>query len=174
MRLVARIGALVGILLFVALPLRAHTEQHDHHGGVPGRLGIVSFPISYWASQVDVGIRAVKGWVAHTDAHNDEAETLLRSAADLEDSMDKSPVTPGSVLPAREMLGDFLVDVNRPRQALEAYERSLKDSPRRLNALSGAAHAAQMAGDREKARECYLQVAKLLEPREKPNRARDK
>jgi len=53
----------------------------------------------------------------------------LRKAADLEDSMDKSPVTPGSIPPAREMLGDFLLATNRPQEALDAYERSLKDSP---------------------------------------------
>lgn len=118
---------------------------------------------AYWANQVDVGIRAVEGWIAHAEARNDEAESLLRSAADLEDSMDKSPVTPGSILPAREMLGEFLMETNRPQPALEAYERSLKDSPGRLNGLTGAAHAAQMAGDREKARSYYVQVAKLLD-----------
>ena len=76
--------------------------------------------------------------------------------------MDKSPVTPGSILSAREMLGDFLLATNRPQEALDAYERSLKDSPGRLNGLSGAAHAAQLAGDRDKARTYYMQVAKLL------------
>jgi len=117
----------------------------------------------YWANQVDIGIRAVEGWIARAESKNDDAEASLRSAADLEDSMDKSPVTPGSPLPAREMLGDFYLETNKPQKALEAYERSLKDSPRRLNGLTGAARAAQLAGDREKARGYYLQVAKLLE-----------
>jgi tetratricopeptide (TPR) repeat protein len=118
----------------------------------------------YWANQVDVQRRAAEGWIARAEGRNGEAETLLASAADLEDSMDKSPVTPGSILPAREMLGDLLLELDRPEKALEAYERSLKDSPNRLNGLSGAARAAQLAGNREKARSYYVQVAKLLEP----------
>ena len=117
----------------------------------------------YWSDQVDIQIRAAEGWIAHAEGHNEEAEAALRSAADLEDSTEKSPVTPGSILPAREMLGDFLLETNQPQKALDAYERSLKDSPNRLNGLSGAARAAQLAGDREKARAYYVQVAKLLE-----------
>jgi tetratricopeptide (TPR) repeat protein len=117
---------------------------------------------AYWADQIQVQIDAVDGWIAHAEGHEDVAEAALRKAADLETSMDKSPVTPGSILPAREMLGDFLLATNRPQEALDAYERSLKDSPGRLNALSGAAHAAQLAGDREKARTYFVQVAKLL------------
>jgi tetratricopeptide (TPR) repeat protein len=122
---------------------------------------------AYWADQVEVQIRVVEGWIANASNKNAEAEGLLRSAADLEDSMDKSPVTPGSILPAREMLGDFLLATNRPQPALEAFERSLKDSPGRLNGLSGAAHAAQLAGDREKARAYYIEVAKLVATRKR-------
>jgi tetratricopeptide (TPR) repeat protein len=118
---------------------------------------------AYWASQVDVQIKSAEGWIAHVEGRNDDAEGLLGGAADLEDSMDKSPVTPGPPVPAREMLGDFLLETNRPQKALEAYERSLKDSPNRLNGLSGAARAAELAGERAKARTYYLQVAKLLE-----------
>ena len=118
---------------------------------------------AYWAGQTDVQIREVEGWIANAEGRNADAEELLRAAADLEDSTDKSPVTPGSILPAREMLGDFLLASNKPQQALEAFERSLKDSPGRLNGLSGAARAAQLAGDREKARGYYMQVAKLLD-----------
>jgi len=116
----------------------------------------------YWADQVTMQINAVEGWIAHAEGHEDVAEAQLRKAADLEDSMDKSPVTPGSILPAREMLGDFLLAMNRPQDALDAFERSLKDSPGRLNGLSGAAHAAQLAGDREKARGYFVQIAKLI------------
>ncbi|HYX42691.1 MAG TPA: hypothetical protein VE821_13380, partial [Pyrinomonadaceae bacterium] len=84
---------------------------------------------AYWADQVDVQRRAAEGWIARAEGKNDDAVTMLASAADLEDSMDKSPVTPGAVLPAREMLGDLLLELNRSDKALEAYERSLKDSP---------------------------------------------
>jgi len=117
---------------------------------------------AYWADQIQVQIDAVDGWTALAEGRADAAEAALRKAVDLEESMDKSPVTPGPILPAREMLGDFLLATNRPQEALDAYEHSLKDSPNRLNGLSGAAHAAQLAGDREKARTYYVQVAKLL------------
>lgn len=116
----------------------------------------------YWANQVDIQIRAAQGWIARAEGRNDDAEASLRSAADLEDSTEKSPVTPGSILPAREMLGDVLLETNQPQKALEAYARSLKDSPNRLNSLSGAAGAAQLIGDRDKARIYYANVAKLL------------
>jgi tetratricopeptide (TPR) repeat protein len=119
---------------------------------------------AYWAGQVDVEIRAAEGWIARAEGRNGEAETLLRSAAELEDSTDKSPVTPGSLLPAREMLGDLLLELNQPQKALESYERSLKDSPNRLNGLSGAARAAQSAGDVAKARSYYVRIARLLTP----------
>jgi tetratricopeptide (TPR) repeat protein len=117
---------------------------------------------AYWAAQVDVDIRAAEGWIAHAEGRDGEAETLLASAAELEDATDKSPVTPGAILPAREMLGDLLLEINQPRKALECYERSLKDSPNRLNGLSGAARAAQSAGDVTKARSYYVQLARLL------------
>jgi tetratricopeptide (TPR) repeat protein len=116
----------------------------------------------YWADQVDVQRRASEAWIAFAEGHRDEAVTGMRAAADLEDSMDKSPVTPGPIVPVREMLGELLLDMNRPSEALEAYERSMTDSPNRLNALSGAARAAQMSGDRAKAAAYYGRVAGLL------------
>ena len=123
----------------------------------------------YWADQVETQRLAAEAWIARAAGRNEVAETQLRAAADLEDSMDKSPVTPGSILPAREMLGDLLVELNQPEKALQAYETLLKDSPNRLNGLTGAAHAAQLAGDRQKARDYYLQIAKQLEG-ERPSR----
>ncbi len=117
----------------------------------------------YWAEQVDVQVLAVNGWIAHAAGRNEDAAGMLRSAAELEESTDKSPVTPGAILPAREMLGDLLLATNQPEKALEAYERSLKDSPGRWNGLSGAAQAARLSGDREKARAYFLQIAKLLD-----------
>lgn len=118
----------------------------------------------YWADQVDVQRRASEAWIAFAEGRRDEAVNGMRAAADLEDSMDKSPVTPGPIVPVREMLGELLLDMNRPAEALEAYERSMADSPNRLNALSGAARAAQMSGDRAKAAGYYGRVAGLLSP----------
>ena len=117
----------------------------------------------YWAGQVDVEIRAAEGWIAHAEGKDDQALALLTSAADLEDSTDKSPVTPGSILPAREMLADFLLETHHPAEALAAYERSLQDSPNRLNGLAGASKAAEAAGDAVKARSYAQRVGKLME-----------
>ncbi|HEY2091877.1 MAG TPA: hypothetical protein VGJ81_08320 [Thermoanaerobaculia bacterium] len=119
---------------------------------------------TYWADQVDVQRRASQAWIAWTEGHHDDALNAMRSAADLEDSMDKSPVTPGAIVPAREMLGEMLLDGNRPADALEAFERSLTESPNRLNALTGAARAAQLSGNRTKAASYYGRVAELLGP----------
>jgi len=116
----------------------------------------------YWADQVDVQRRASEAWIAFAEGHRDEALTGMRAAADLEDSMDKSPVTPGAIVPVREMLGELLLETNHPEEALSEYEKSLTDSPNRLNALTGAARAAQLASDRTKAASYYGRVAGLL------------
>ena len=76
----------------------------------------------------------------------------MRSAANLEASTEKHPVTPGPIIPAPELLGDMLIELNQPEQALLQFETSLKDSPNRFNGLYGAARAAQLAGNRKKAR----------------------
>ena len=86
----------------------------------------------------------------------------MRSAADLEDASDKHPVTPGSIVPARELLGDMLLEANQPAEALAEYERSLNSAPNRFHGLAGAAAAAERAGDASKAklyREKLVQVA---------------
>lgn len=117
---------------------------------------------NYWAGQVDVQRQAAEAWIARAENRNDEALAMMRSSADLEDSTDKHPVTPGSVLPAREMLAELLLELDQPQKALAEFEESLKTAPNRLNGLTGAARAAQLAGDRNKARAYYVQVAKLL------------
>ncbi|TMQ69025.1 MAG: hypothetical protein E6K80_13090 [Candidatus Eisenbacteria bacterium] len=104
-----------------------------------------------WATQVEVQRRAAAAWIARAEKKDDEAVRLLRSAADLEDSTDKHPVTPGSVLPAREQLADLLNELDRPREALVEYESSMHAAPARLNGYLGAARAAEQVGSLEKA-----------------------
>jgi hypothetical protein len=105
-----------------------------------------------WASQVEVQRLAAAGWLARAEKKNPEAQKLLRAAADLEDSTDKHPVTPGSVLPAREQLADLLAELGQPAAALAEYEASLRSAPARFNSYAGAAHAAESAGDKQKAK----------------------
>jgi predicted Zn-dependent protease len=113
--------------------------------GLKGRQGFD------WATQVEVQRRAAAAWIARAEKKDDEALQLMRSAADLEDSTDKHPVTPGSVLPAREQLADLLNELDRPREALVEYESSMHGAPARLNGYLGAARAAEQAGNLEKA-----------------------
>jgi hypothetical protein len=107
---------------------------------------------TYWAGQVDVEVRSASAVLAQAQGRSDDALTLMRSAADLEDSSDKHPVTPGSIVPARELLGDMLLEANQPAQALIEYERSLNSAPNRFHGLAGAAAAAERAGDAPKAK----------------------
>jgi tetratricopeptide (TPR) repeat protein len=101
----------------------------------------------YWSNQVEVQRREVAGWIAEKGGKAAEAITTMRSAADLEESMDKNAVTPGAVTPAREMLAELLLKENHPQDSLAEYEAVLKISPNRFNALFGAASAADAAGN---------------------------
>ena len=114
-----------------------------------------------WATQVEVQRRAAAGWLAHAEKKDAEAVALLRSAAELEDSTDKHPVTPGSILPAREQLADLLSEMGQPSAALVEYETSLRSAPARLNSYDGAARAADQAGQKQKATTFRDRVAAL-------------
>ena len=98
-----------------------------------------------WADQVEVQRRALGAWIARASHQDAEAVAELRSAADLEDSTEKHPVTPGAVLPAREQLGDLLLELGRPANAATEYELVLQRSPGRRNSLRGL-EAAQPSG----------------------------
>jgi hypothetical protein len=105
-----------------------------------------------WATQVEIQHREAQAWLAYAEKKRDEAVTLMRAAADLEDSTDKHPVTPGAILPAREQLADLLYELGRPDAALSEYEASLKLAPARLNSYLGAAQAAGRSGQADKAK----------------------
>ena len=122
------------------------------------RAGLSEAGDRYWADQVEVERRAAAAWVARSEGKDREAVDLLRSSAELDDSMDKHPVTPGAVLPARELLGDLFLDLGRAAEALKEYESTLARSPGRFNSLAGAARAAERAGDLGKARGYYAQL----------------
>ncbi len=113
----------------------------------------------YSSEQVDIQCESVSAWIAFAEGKSDDALSQMRAAADHDDSVDKLPVTPGPIVPARELLGEMLLEAKQPAAALEAFETSLKLAPERFNSLFGAAHAAQLAGDRDKASAYY---AKLL------------
>jgi tetratricopeptide (TPR) repeat protein len=96
----------------------------------------------YWASQVDIMRREVMAWVAQAANRPDEAAVILRGAADDEDGIEKLPVTPGPIIPAREQLGELFLAQGNPASAARAFAIALVNAPGRRGALRGAAQAA--------------------------------
>jgi tetratricopeptide (TPR) repeat protein len=117
----------------------------------------------YWATQVEIQRQAAAAWLAHAEGKNEEALKLMRSVAELEDSTEKNPVTPGPVIPARELLGELLLELKEPKLALKEFETAVLAAPNRFNGLYGAAKAAELSGDREKARTFYAKLAAVSE-----------
>ncbi|MGC1483145.1 MAG: hypothetical protein WA789_05065 [Candidatus Acidiferrum sp.] len=113
----------------------------------------------YSAEQVDIQCEIVSAWIALAEGKTGDALRQMRAGADREDLTEKLPVTPGAIVPARELLGEMLLEAKQYSSALEAFETSLKLAPERFNSLYGAGHAAQLAGDRQKASAYF---AKLL------------
>ena len=114
-----------------------------------------------WATQVQVQRLTALAWLAHAENHNEAATASMRAAADLEDRTDKHPVTPGPVLPARELLGELFMELNQPALALPEFEKVLGNSPLRFNATYGAARAAELSGDRHKAKKRYAELLQI-------------
>jgi tetratricopeptide (TPR) repeat protein len=110
---------------------------------------------AYWAIEVEVQRAAAGAWVALAKGAKDEALRAMRAAVDLEDSSEKHAVSPGRLLPARELLGEMLLEAGRPGDALAEFERSLVRDPNRFRSYSGAGLAAAQAGNAEKARYYY-------------------
>lgn len=101
----------------------------------------------YWVAEVQVQELAARGWIANATGDHDQALALMRAAAEKEDLSEKSSVSPGRLLPARELLGDMLLQDSRPADAFMEYEASLKHDPRRFRSYFGAAQAAAAAGN---------------------------
>ncbi len=116
---------------------------------------------SYSAGQVDIQIQTARAWVQLKEGNFAEAIRLMSAAADLEDQTAKHPVTPGEVIPARELLGDMLLAMNKPDEALQAYEIDLKKHPKRFNGLYGAGLAARKMNEIEKAKSYFQQLLQI-------------
>ena len=125
---------------------------------------------TYWSGQVDVQRRAASAWVTLAEGRQAEALTEMREAADMEDATEKSPVTPGPIKPARELLGEMLLQLNRPAEALVEFETTLKKEPNRFRATYGAARAAEAAGQPQKAAAYYASLATLTKDGDRPGR----
>lgn len=112
----------------------------------------------YKANQVQIQINTAGAWILLKEGKNNEALKQMQHAAEMEDKTEKHPVTPGEVLPAMELLADMLLMLNKPADALNAYEVNLKKHPNRFNALYGAALASEKINNAEKAKYYYRQL----------------
>jgi len=130
----------------------------------------------YWSKQVEVQRQEVSAWIAQQAGNDAQALTLMTAASDLEETMDKHAVTPGAILPAREMVGQLLLEQKHPKEALVAFESVLKVAPKRFNALYGAATAADAAGKPLQAQQYFQELIEVSVGNERPEltRARTK
>lgn len=114
-----------------------------------------------WRKQVSIERQVADAWATYAEGRKADALVAMRQAADLDDATEKHPVTPGAILPAREQLGELLLEAGQPNEALAAHEASLKRAPRRLVSLYGAAHSAKLAGNADKAKLYFAELAEM-------------
>ena len=119
---------------------------------------------NYWANQVEVQRLAAAGILARVQGNDSKAVALVRAAADLDATMDKDPATPSSVLPARELLADLLLELTQPAEALVEYRAMLSTDPNRFRSLLGEARAAKQTGDSATAHDAYRKLVALSKP----------
>ena len=125
------------------------------------RDGLRAAKDTHWAEQVDIQWQMASAWLLHAEGHHDGALTAMRAAADAEDRTEKATVTPGPLVPAREAYGAVLLERGMAREALAAYEQTMAKEPNRYHGLAGAAKAAEMLGDKRKAKAYYTKLVEL-------------
>jgi hypothetical protein len=113
---------------------------------------------AYWSEQVEIQRRAAEAWVLFAEGKREDALATMQSAVDIEDKTEKAAVTPGALAPARELLGEMLLEAGRPADALKAFEGTMAKEPNRFRGVYGAGRAAELAGDRAKATQYYKQL----------------
>jgi hypothetical protein len=134
------------------------------------RVRLLKADENYWALQVQIQELAVRAWAALAEGKKEGALRQMKSASELEDGTEKSAVTPGPLAPARELLGEMLLEMNEPAQALMQFEATLKKEPGRLRSLYGAAHAAQLSGSRDTSQKYFHEILKGCARADKPGR----
>jgi tetratricopeptide (TPR) repeat protein len=120
---------------------------------------------TYKANQVDIQIKAIEGWILFKQGNRAAAIEKMTMAADMEDKTEKHPVTPGEVLPARELLGDMYLEIKDSEQALEAYQADLEKHPNRYNGLNGASQSALLCGKKDLADYYSKLIAAITAPK---------
>ena len=117
--------------------------------------------LGYWVEQIDIQAEVVRGLAECADGNRDACLDILAKAAAREDATEKHVVSPGPLVPAREVLAGLKLDFGMAPEALAEYERVLTREPNRFHATWGAARAAQLAGDHAKAGDYYRRLADL-------------
>jgi tetratricopeptide (TPR) repeat protein len=117
--------------------------------------------IGYWPGQTDFQMKAIEAWIALQEQDLEQALQLMRSAANEEEASDKHPVTPGSIVPMRELLAEMLLQLDQSGAALAEFERSLAREPNRFRSIYGAAVAAEGAGNSKTAKQYYGKLRSL-------------
>ena len=126
---------------------------------------------TYWTGQVEIQHLAAAAWLAFAEGYQDDALRAMRDAADREDATEKNAITPGPLAPARELLGEMLLQAGQSSLALAAFEQTLQHEPNRFRTLAGAMAAASAAGDRTKARMYARQLLAVCGAADRPGRA---
>ena len=135
-------------------------EEIEQLKAIHQQLGVVTSGYD-WAKQVEIQVKIAGAWLAYAEGRPDAALAEMRAAADLDDATDKHPVTPGAILPGREQLGELLLELKQPREALQEFEVSLRSAPNRFNGLYGAARSARLGGDDRTAKAYYQKLIEL-------------
>jgi len=125
---------------------------------------------TYWANQVEIQRQEVAAWLAFSEGKPEEALAGMRAAAELEDKTEKSAVTPGPIAPARELLGELLMELKRPPEALKEFESTLVKEPNRFGSLYGAAEAAKQSGDGKTAKIYFKKLLMVAAHGDQPGR----
>jgi tetratricopeptide (TPR) repeat protein len=118
---------------------------------------------AYWAKQIEIQRLCALAWIVYQEGSKNEALNIMKKAAELESSTAKHPVTPGEILPARELFADMLLDMGRYTEAQVEYETVLKRSPNRFNSLYGAGLAAELRNNKSRAVLYYKKIVKITE-----------
>jgi tetratricopeptide (TPR) repeat protein len=124
----------------------------------------------YWAEQVAIQRDGAAAFLALAEGKPADALAMMRAAAVREDATEKNAVTPGPIAPARELLGEMLLEMKQPAEALKEFQVTLKKEPNRFRALYGAAKAASLLGDRAAARTYFSELLKICEKADSPAR----
>jgi hypothetical protein len=125
---------------------------------------------AYWSEQVEIQRRGVDAWLTWARGSRTEAIAAMRQATEMEAATEKNAMTPGPLLPAREMLGDMLLATGAAKGALREFEKTLEIEPRRFRALAGAMAAATAVGDAATSRRYARQIAQICQGGDRPGR----